>query len=297
MIRPCCFGYNEETAVNNAFQVRTRGDVQSAALREFDSYVALLRSYGVKVDVVQDTPALRTPDSIFPNNWFSTHGGGVFVLYPMFAANRRQERKRKVVDHIIETCNINNLIDLTSWEEKGEFLEGTGSMVLDRINRVVYASISPRTSEVVLGEFCKAMDYKPVVFHASDANGQAVYHTNVMMSIGLQTAVVCLESIKDLAERSAVGKSLEDSGHAVIRISMEQMGKFAGNMLELSSDGSGSVAKGHPLQIMSLSALRALTPEQRNAISGRAEIVAPDVSCIERNGGGSARCMLAELFS
>ena len=296
MVRPCSFGFNEETAVNNAFQTRTGGDVQAKALGEFDAYVALLRSYGVSVEVVDDTPSPRTPDSVFPNNWFSTHEGGTMVLYPMFAENRRKERKQTVIDRLLQKYNINNLIDLTPWEEKGLFLEGTGSMVLDRAARIAYACLSPRTSAEVLDEFCKALDFRPVTFHASDASGRPIYHTNVMMSVGTRNAVVCIDSVRDPKERKNLEEALEQCRKQLVPISFEQMNGFAGNMLELCSDGTGSISKGKALQVMSLTALHCLTKEQRSMLSAEAEIVAPDIDVIETNGGGSARCMLAELF-
>lgn len=296
MIRPCRFGFNEQTAVNNAFQKKADGDVQAAALSEFDAYVNLLRSYGVKVDVVEDTPSPATPDSIFPNNWFSVHEGGILVLYPMFAANRREERKPGVVDHIVESCNVSSLIDLTPWEKEGKFLEGTGSMVLDRASRIAYACLSPRTDKDVLDVFCKAMEFRPVTFHAADAAGAAIYHTNVMMSVGSSRAVVCLDSIANPSERDDVMHSLESTGHSIVEITPAQMNCFAGNMLELRSDVTGSAAEGCPLQVMSLSALHSLTVEQRLTLSLHTEIVAPDLTCIETSGGGSARCMLAEIF-
>jgi hypothetical protein len=296
MVRPCSFGYNEETAVNNAFQTRTGGDVQAKALAEFDAYVALLRSYGVGVEVVDDTPSPLTPDSVFPNNWFSMHEGGTLVLYPMFAENRRKERKQTVIDRLLQNYNINSLIDLTPWEDKGLFLEGTGSMVLDRAARIAYACLSPRTSMEVLNEFCKALDFRPVTFHASDAAGRPIYHTNVMMSVGTRNAVVCIDSVKDPGERKALEDSLVQCNKQLVQISFEQMNGFAGNMLELCSDGTGSTSRGKALQVMSLNALHCLTQEQRLLLSAEAEIVAPDINVIETNGGGSARCMLAELF-
>lgn len=297
MVRPCAFGFNPETAANNAFQKKgDQSEAQINALKEFDGYVDLLRSLGVRVNVVEDTMDPHTPDSIFPNNWFSTHSDGTMVLYPMFAPNRRMERKEGVMNYIIENFDITTICDLTAYEEKGKFLEGTGSMVIDRKGGVVYACRSPRTDEEVLKEFCKVFKWKYLLFDAVDENGGAIYHTNVMMSVGSSLAVVCLNSIADPKQRQQVLDSLLASGREVVDITFEQMNNFAGNMLEVQSAGTESLKAGSKILVMSATARRSLTSEQVAVIEKYCTIAAPELHCIEVNGGGSARCMLAEVF-
>ena len=291
MVRPARFAYNEETAANNLFQQKTNAsDTHRKALSEFDAFANLLRSNDVDVTVVNDTPEPWTPDSIFPNNWFSSHLSGELVLYPMFAENRRLERKREIMNLLTKQLPHNKLIDLTKWEEQNEFLEGTGSMVLDRDKRVAYCCRSVRTSEKVLADFCSQMNFDAVVFNAVDSGNQPIYHTNVMMSIGMQVAVVCLESIKNEKERGKVVSRLQSAGKIIVDISPDQMNHFAGNMLEVKS------RNGNPLMAMSASARNALTPEQENIISSYSKIISSDLRTIEANGGGSARCMMGEIF-
>ncbi len=290
MVRPCSFGFNAQTATNNAFQRRGfESGAQEAALREFDSFVALLRSHGVVVDVIEDSPEPHTPDSIFPNNWFSTHSDGTMVLYPMCAPNRRLERKQAVMDHLIGTFDIRNIYDLTPFESKGKFLEGTGSMVIDREAGIVYACRAPRTDEDVLKEFCKLFEWDYFLFDAIDAAGKAIYHTNVMMCVGTNLAVVCLESIRDASAREALVRLL--GKRDIVDISLEQMGNFAGNMLEVQPAGER-----RPLLVMSAAAKKSLRQEQLRLIESHCDVASPDLSIIEANGGGSARCMLAEIF-
>lgn len=290
MVRPCSFGFNAQTATNNAFQRRGfESGAQEAALKEFDAFVALLRSHGVVVDVIEDTPQPHTPDSIFPNNWFSTHSDGTMVLFPMCAPNRRLERKQSVMDHLIGTFDIRNIYDLSPYESEGKFLEGTGSMVIDREAGIVYACRSPRTDEDVLKEFCKLFGWDYFLFDALDATGNAIYHTNVMMCVGSRLAVVCLESIRDASVREALVRSLGERD--IVDISFGQMESFAGNMLELQPRG-----KERPLLVMSAAAGKSLRQEQLLLIESHCDIASPDLSIIEANGGGSARCMLAEIF-
>lgn len=291
MIRPANFSFNEETAQNNFFQQKSDSDlVAKKALEEFDAFVHLLRGNDVDVTVVQDTSAPWTPDSIFPNNWFSSHLSGELVLYPMFAENRRQERKPEVLDLLRRKRNHRKLIDLTHWEKEGEFLEGTGSMVLDRYKHIAYSCRSPRTSEKVLADFCSRMNYDAVVFDATDKEGNLIYHTNVMMEVGTQVAVICAEAIREEKEREKVLSRLTTTGKIIVDISLDQVSRFAGNMLEVKR------RNGQPLMVMSASARNALTPTQENTISTFSQIVSTDLQIIEANGGGSARCMLAELF-
>ena len=292
MVRPAAFGYNEETAVNNAFQQKGTGtDIQAEARRESDAYIGLLESSGINVVAAEDTAEPHTPDSVFPNNWFSTHDDGTLVLYPMFAENRRLERKPAVLEAIKANFDVKRIVDLTHYEEEGKFLEGTGSMVLDRAGRIVYACRSPRTNEEVLRDFCESLGYSPLMFDASDAGGRQIYHTNVMMHIGSDTAVVCMESIGDAEERARVRSSLEESGRTIVEITHGQMEHFAGNMLELRS------SRGEACLVMSKTARIALSEDQLSVLGSGRRLITPDLDCIEMNGGGSARCMLAELFA
>lgn len=291
MVRPFRFAFNEETAQNNYFQQAGESvSVAVKALEEFDAFVSQLHGKDVDVTVVQDTPEPWTPDSVFPNNWFSSHISGELVLYPMFAENRRQERKREVLDLLTRKMNHRKVIDLTHWEKEDEFLEGTGSMVFDRDKQTAYCCRSPRTSEKVLADFCARMNYDAVVFDATDKNGNLIYHTNVMMAVGNQVAIVCLESVKDDNERQKVVSRLTSAGKIIVDISLDQVARFAGNMLEVKS------RNGQPIMVMSASARNALTAVQETIISTYNTILSAPLSTIETNGGGSARCMLAEIF-
>lgn len=294
MIRPVRFGFNEETAATNAFQdikhaAQTRDVAQDDALREFDGMVRQLRAAGVDIIVVEDTAEPYTPDSIFPNNWVSFHNNGTVILYPMQAENRRLERRRDILDSLEERFYINRLVDLSAFEGEGHFLEGTGSMVLDRKFKVAYACLSPRTSDEALDAFALQMNYEIVRFHAVDAKGQAIYHTNVLMCIGDLFAVVCLAAIPDPDERLMVRSTLEMSGRQLIEITLDQMAHFAGNMLEVKTKRGGK------LVVMSTQAYQSLTHRQIDAIDDFATILHADLSMIEGNGGGSARCMMAEV--
>lgn len=292
IVKPVRFGYNPQTAESNAFQRRTGygREVQEGALREFLAYAALLRANGVNIALAEDTEDPRTPDSIFPNNWFSTHEDGTLVLYPMAMPNRRAERKENFLNIIKKHFEVKRTVDLTHYEEEGLFLEGTGSLILDRENKIAYACLSPRTSQEVLDDFCSQMGYRAISFRATDQKGIDIYHTNVMMSVGTTYAIVCLEAIEDEAERGAVLNSLEKTGKKVMEITLEQMGQFAGNMLELRSN------EGKKLLIMSASARKSLTSEQNRELSKTYRLLSPQLETIETNGGGSARCMLAEIF-
>jgi len=291
MVRPVNFGFNEETAKNNSFQKKGfEKSAQEMALEEFDNFTSLLRAEGVEVLVVQDTPEPHTPDSVFPNNWFSTHEGGTLVLYPMYAKNRRLERKPGVVELLKSKYKIKRVVDLTEREEKSLFLEGTGSMIADRDNNLIYACRSPRTDESVLEEFCDELDFDYFLFNAYDNGGGLIYHTNVIMCVATNFVVACLDSIRDINERQDFIGLVEESDKELIEISLEQMNQFAGNMIELKNK------KGEPLLIMSATAKRSLTAEQLAKLEGYCKIVAPELSVIENNGGGSARCMIAEIF-
>jgi hypothetical protein len=290
MIRPVDFKFNTETAGNNKFQQQSAAtDVQSLALAEFDGFVALLRSNGVQVTVIDDTLTPATPDSIFPNNWVSFHDNGEVILYPMFSENRRAERRSEIIDSIHEKFLITRTLDLSGNEKENIFLEGTGSLVLDRVNRIAYACLSLRTDKKVLAEFCSKAGYRSVVFNALDDQGFPIYHTNVMMCIGSEFAVVCFDSVPDIAERAALKQSFIDTHKEIIDISFAQMNQFAGNMLEVKSD------TGEDLLVMSEQAYLSLTSEQITALSKHCRLIYAPLYTIEKNGGGSARCMLAEI--
>ena len=291
MIRPVYFTYNFETAVNNKFQVAGNAEAaQAKALEEFDAFVDKLRNNYIDVTVVDDTPEPHTPDSIFPNNWISFHENGTIVLYPMYAENRRAERKQHVLDAINQKFKVSNTIDFISYELKNIFLEGTGSMVLDRENKIAYACISPRTDRKVLEDFCSKMDYTSCIFTATDMDDAEIYHTNVMMCIADKFVVICLDSIKNLKERRYVIDTIEKTGKAIIDISIEQMNRFAGNMLQLQNKN------GEKILVMSSQAFASLTYEQISELEKFNRIVYADLNSIETNGGGSARCMIAEVF-
>lgn len=292
MVKPVRFGFNPQTAQSNAFQKKEGYgiQVQEAALREFLAYATLLRANGISIALAEDTQEPRTPDSIFPNNWFSTHEDGTLVLYPMAAPNRREERKGHFLEIIKKNFKVTRTVDLTHYEEEGLFLEGTGSMILDRENKKVYACRSPRTDMKVLDDFCTQLGYTPVTFESVDRNGQQIYHTNVMMCVGTAYAIVCLESIADPQERQNVVTSLEKSGKKIIEISFDQVNKFAGNMLELRN------GEGKKFLVMSATARKSLTSEQNRELSKTYRLLSPQLETIETNGGGSARCMLAEIF-
>ncbi len=294
MVRPVRFGFNEQTAGNNSFQKRGYElSAQDMALEEFDNFVSLLRANNVEVVVVEDTPEPHTPDSIFPNNWFSTHASGELVLYPMCAPNRRLERKESVLNvikEIGERGKMRRIVDLTHWESENLFLEGTGSLIFDRKNRIVFACRSPRCDIAVLEDLCEKLDYEFLDFGAYDRDGKPIYHTNVMMCVGDKFVVACLDSIKNIDERTEFISFVEDCDKELIEISIDQMEQFAGNMLQLRSTG------GEPLLIMSATAKRALTTDQLENLMSYCKIISPELESIETNGGGSARCMLTEIF-
>jgi hypothetical protein len=290
MIRPVDFSFNAQTAVNNAFQINNNlDDAQQKALDEFDQFVTLLRKNGMDVIVVDDTREPHTPDSIFPNNWVSFHHDGTILFYPMYAENRRAERKPHVLERISAQFRIERKIDLSNYEKDGLFLEGTGSMVLDRDNRIAYACLSPRTSEKVLKDFSRQMNYTPVLFDAVDEKGKPIYHTNVMMCVADQYVVICLDSIRNMEQRAATQKAIKESGKQLIPISYAQMNHFAGNMLQVENKD------GEKILIMSSQAFQSLTREQIQLLTGYNRIIHSPLTTIEANGGGSARCMMAEV--
>jgi hypothetical protein len=294
MIRPARFQSNPQTAESNRFQGKTSvtpAEQHAAALAEFGALAKALQGAGIRVVVFDDTPEPHTPDAIFPNNWVSFHADGTAVLYPMEASNRRTERRRDIIESLADDHGfvVRNVIDLTHHEKDGHFLEGTGSMVLDRTNRIAYACLSSRTHLDALGEFAQRLDYEVLAFDAVDQHGAAIYHTNVLMNVGEKIAVVCDEAIPREEQRKAVLESLAATGHDVIRLTFAQLNAFAGNMLELrSSDGQRVTA-------MSDQACRSLTGGQLPKLARNGAIVSAPIDTIECSAGGSVRCMLAEI--
>jgi len=294
MIRPVRFESNPMTAASNRFQGRSGASPeaqQEAALEEFDGLVAALRAAGIEAIVIDDTPEPHTPDSIFPNNWISMHADGRVVLYPMEAENRRTERRGDVLDYLRDVAGftIREVVDLTSHELRGRFLEGTGSMVFDRANRVAYACLSTRTHPEPLADFAARLGYDVVAFDAVDSGGVPIYHTNVLMNVGEAVAVICDEAIRDVAQRNAVLDRLRATGHDVVRLSYAQLDAFAGNMLELRNED------GERVLAMSRQAFDSLDAAQRDTLAANAGIVRVAIDNIERSAGGSVRCMLAEV--
>ncbi|HEX8424676.1 citrulline utilization hydrolase CtlX [Hymenobacter sp.] len=294
LVRPARFGFNPETAASNYFQQAIAdldaATVQACAFAEFDAMVASLRAKGVTVLVFDDIPEPAKPDAVFPNNWLTLHPDGRVLLYPMCAPNRRLERRPDILEVLRKQFSIKEVVDLSEYEQEGRFLEGTGSILFDHEHRVAYACLSPRTDASLFAEVANQLGYRPVTFRAHDAHGLEIYHTNVMLSIGSGFAVVCLESIVNAAERAAVVASFSLTGHEIVAISLAQIAHFAGNMLALQS------TEGTSLLAMSQSAFDALTPAQRTTLSRYCELLPLPIPTIETIGGGSVRCMLAEVF-
>jgi hypothetical protein len=296
MIRPVAFRKNEQTVINNHFQKDNEVkviDLNTKAQKEFDNLVQKLKEVGVTVIVVNDTSDADTPDAVFPNNWISFHENGDVVMYPMFAENRRLERREDLIDIVEEFgFEVQEIMDYTEAEEDGFYLEGTGSMVLDRENGKAYAALSERTDEELFIEFCEDFEYTPVIFeanHTVNKNRYPIYHTNVMMSIASEFAIICAEAIDDKKERKSVLESLKEDGKEIITITEKQMNAFAGNMLEVQ----GADKK---YMVMSTSAYESLTEKQISQIQQYVGIIHSDIQTIENHGGGSARCMMAEVF-
>lgn len=294
MIRPAKFESNPMTASSNRFQGKstaTPAEQQQAALREFDALVDTLRAAGIAVIVVDDSPEPHTPDSIFPNNWVSFHADGRVVLYPMEAPNRRSERRTEIVEQLDSDFGfqVAEIVDLTAHEENGHYLEGTGSMVLDRSNRVAYACLSSRTQLDPLGDFAQRMDYDVVSFDAVDNDGVPIYHTNVLMNIGEAVAVICEEAIPRNEQREAVMARLRDTGHDIVSLTYDQLHAFAGNMLELRN------SQGERVLAMSDRAWKSLSAAQREVLQANGKILTSPIDNIENSAGGSIRCMLAEV--
>ena len=298
MIRPCNFRVNQETLENNFFQTKSiqleNDFILNQAIIEFDSLVKKMKASGINVLVYQDDFKHDTPDSIFPNNWVTFHNDKKIAIYPMFAENRRLERSEDVIVFLEENnVKINEVIDYSEAEKNNFFLEGTGSMVLDRINKKTYCSISERTSENLIEEFCSDFNYMPIIFnsfHTVDSKRQKIYHTNVMMCVGKKYAVICLDSIDNKNERNKVIQSLEDDNKEIIIISEDQLNSFAGNMIEL-------IVNKNSFLIMSQIAYNSLNKNQIERLSKYSKIISSSVDTIEKCGGGSVRCMIAEIFN
>jgi hypothetical protein len=293
MIRPASFSFNPETAKNNFFQSRSSTsqlELQELALKEFDNMVDVLKNKGIEVIVVEDIPLPPKPDAIFPNNWISTNPEGKIFVYPMYAVSRRAEKRDDVLEMLAEKFNVKDVQDWSEFEAEGRFLEGTGSMVMDHDNKMIYAAVSERTSLQVLEKFSATNGYQAVVFLATDKNGKPVYHTNVLMTLNDNFAILCEEAIEEEWELIAVRQILESTGHIIIPITRDQMHAFAGNMLMLKNKNDESFL------VMSQAAFDSLRAEQKLMLEAYAQLLPIPVPTIEEVEGGSVRCMIAEIF-
>lgn len=295
MIEPIAFGFNPQTAIDNYFQVNDGSpEIQTKALKEFNAYVQKLKNKGINVIAIKDTLKPHTPDSIFPNNWVSFHEDGTVCLYPMFAKNRQTERRQDILDQLSAMgFKISTVKDYSHCEEENKFLEGTGSMILDHVHKIAYGSVSLRLNAELFKKWCTEFGYQPIVFHSNQSvNGVRlpIYHTNTMMCVASEFAVVGLDTIDDETERKLVQETLIKTNKEIIYLTEDQVQQFAGNMLEVVGQG------GKRFLAMSKSAFKSLTPKQIQTIEKYAEIIYADLRTIEANGGGSARCMMAEVF-
>jgi len=295
MVRPAHFAFNEETAANNAFQSRdqrlTPAQMEQQAVAEFDGLVERLRTAGVQVMVAKDSATPVKPDAVFPNNWVTFHQEGFVITYPMFAPTRRRERRRQIIEQVLqEGFRSKRRLNFEFNEKRNRYLEGTGSIIFDHTNRLAYACLSPRTDEQLLEDLCQEIGYHKVVFHATDANGQDIYHTNVMMALGETFVVICLSTIRAAAERQLLEQKFKTTGKEIVDITLAQMNAFAGNMLQVRNTA------GQTLLVMSSTAYQALTPEQISTLERHTQLLHSPIPTIETYGGGSARCMMAEVF-
>ena len=294
MVRPAAFGPNEETAATNFFQSSSSElhiqSLRQSALTEFDNMIELLRKQGINVLVIDDTPTPIKPSAIFPNNWLSTSPEGVVSVFPMYASNRRPEKREDILKVLAEKFLVKDVQDWSEFEVEGKFLEGTGSMVIDHENKVIYTCYSPRTDISVLEKFANANNYRAIAFLATDKSGHPVYHTNVVMTLGENFAVLCEEAIEEEWELIAIRQLLDSSGHDVIRITKDQMHSFAGNMLQVKNN------KGEKFLVMSQTAFDSLSDDQKEALSARNTLLPIPIPVIEQIEGGSVRCMMAEIF-
>ncbi len=293
MVRPAAFGFNAETAANNYFQSNpdiSKDELQQKALAEFDNMVQTLRSHDINVLVIDDTKEPAKPDAIFPNNWLSTSPHGIVSVFPMYAPNRRIEKRDEIIQQLTKEFVVNDLQDWSEYEAEGRFLEGTGSMIIDYENKMIYACVSERTSLSVLEKYAATNNFQAIVFLATDKNGMPVYHTNVMMTLGEDFCVLCEEAIEEEWELIAVRQLLESTNHAIIAITREQMHCFAGNMLQVKNNN------GDKFLIMSQTAFTSLRKEQKQMLEAYATLLPVAVPTIEEVEGGSVRCMMAEVF-
>ncbi len=294
MVRPASFQFNHETAVSNAFQKSLEGltetEIKQKAIEEFDAYVETLRANNINVTVIQDTDEPAKPDAIFPNNWISMHENGTVFLYPMNTENRRLEIRPEILEELKTNFVINKVNDLTAAVNEYKFLEGTGSIIFDHLHKIAYACLSPRTDKDLFVNYCQNIQYEPVYFYSSDEQDNLLYHTNVMLTIGDTFAVICLESIKDKSEQNFVKNRLESTGHEIIDITFAQMNAFAGNMLQVQN------TNGKTFLVMSATSFKSLSAEQIAQIEKHTTILSVEIPTIETIGGGSARCMLAEIY-
>lgn len=291
MISPDHFGYNDQTAGSNTFQKNiSEKDLEKNALLEFNSMVKLLQSKGIEVIVFPSPKNRKCPDAVFPNNWVSTHQDGKVIIYPMLTPNRRAERNSDIIEYLQNQFSISEIIDYSKKENEQIILEGTGSIVFDHDYRFAFACISPRTNENLLNEVCKQIGYTPIVFEALDLSGNPIYHTNVVMAVGKHQVVICLESIENTLERSIISAQIEKTGKQIIPISYSQMMEFAGNMLEVENN------VGDLFWVMSETAFQSLTDRQKESLSSTSTLLTVQIPTIETIGGGSARCMMAEIY-
>ena len=294
MVRPAAFQYNAQTAETNDYQQKPsakKAEVLKKAQKEFDAMVELLRSHEISVHVIEDSKKPEKPDAIFPNNWFTTHSNGKVFLFPMKNENRRVERRPEIIDYLRDNFEVKVVLDWSFYEDDDRALEGTGSMIFDHQRKLIYACLSPRTDEYLLNKFAKAIRYQPVLFHSYKRNGAEQYHTNVVMCIGTAFVMICLDSIPDETERKLIKGKIAASGKELIEISQEQLEEhFAGNMLEVQND------QGAIFIMMSSNAFNSLTQEQKEQLGKHGQLIHTDLSTIETIGGGSARCMMAEIF-
>lgn len=293
LIKPCCFQYNFETEFSNYFQHQlpeNKLDITLKAINEFNNFALELENNGIDITIIDDTTLPEKPDAVFPNNWISTHENGKVILYPMLAENRRIERRQEIIDHIKQRFVINQITDLTYFEKESKFLEGTGSVILDRIYQKAFACLSPRTDKEVFFKFCEEIGFLPVWFFSLDENKNEIYHTNVVMCLGTHFAVVCLASINDEQNKKNLINKIKKSNREIIDIDFNQVKNFAGNMLELKNKD------GEPLIVLSQTAYNCLHLNQIDAIKKYGKLLSLKVDTIEKIGGGSVRCMIAEIF-
>ena len=295
MVRPSNFGFNPETSESNLFQSKSNSsspeEIAKKAILEFDSLVEKIKAVGIEVIVFEDTKSPLKTDAVFPNNWITSHRDGKLILYPMFSKTRRLEVRTDIAEHLMHQFHFHEILDWTDYSNKNQFLEGTGSMILDRNYGYAYACKSIRTNDQLFYKFCEIEKFKPILFNAQDLNKVPIYHTNVMMALGVDFAIICLDAIFDSVERELVVNALDESEKEIIEISKDQMHHFAGNMIQLQSKSNTSYL------IMSSQAYHSLTENQVKKINSLTRIIHSPLETIEKYGGGSARCMIAEIFA